>query len=126
MTFPRPSYPIAGDLFLGFFLIAWGLWLLVFPGTPQDTIKSLHWLWGKTEEYAVASGAILIGASKVVCICNRWQIMGKIAATLATGLWFQLGVKAFIADPNLHPPICAIYFCAAGCSVLTMLTEERE
>jgi hypothetical protein len=126
MRFPRPSYPIAGNLFLGLFLIAWGLWVTVFPGDPHHAVPSLHWFWNGWEEHVVAFGAVFLGATKILCILNDWQATGKVAATFATGLWLQLGVKAFIAAPGIHLPICAFYFCAAGCSIMTMLTEERE
>ena len=121
---PRPTYPIAGEFFLGAMMLSWGLWVLVFPG-HLSRISSLSWLWSTGEELVLAVCAVLLGATKITCAYKEWLTGSKIAATLATGLWLQLGVKAYVAIPHVHPAISGIYFCAALCSVAIIWSEEH-
>jgi hypothetical protein len=124
--FPRPSYPIAGEFFLGAFLIAWGVDVIVYPGSHLTQISAWHWLRDNGEVRAIAIVAMLLGSIKMLCAYQRWRVAGKFAAGAAMALWLQFAVKTYYAVPNLHPPASAVYFCAAICSLLIVLTEDRD
>ena len=123
---PRPGYPIAGEFFLGAFLIAWGIDVILYPSDRLTQIKNWRWLLDTGEVRSVAVVAITLGSAKILCAYNRWRVGGKFCAAAAMALWLQFAVKTSSAIPNSHPPASAVYLCAALCSLLIIVTEDTD
>jgi hypothetical protein len=120
-SLPRPTRPIAGELFTGGVLLAWGIFVLLFPDNHLTQVHSWQWLSKTGETGPVAVLAILIAVGQLYSAYKNKIAPGKVLAAIAMSLWFEFAVRIFTATPGIHPPACAVYFALAVCNILIVL-----